>query len=91
MSDTVSQLPPVRENFPDPILRRISSGVSFGPLANGVYLKQEKGKKSKRLYKKTHVEICVGSLSYSYEWTKSHPASMVYSRTPKLQMSQAAS
>lgn len=42
VSDTVSQLPPVRENFPDPIRRRISSGVSFGPLANGVYLKQEK-------------------------------------------------
>lgn len=37
-SDTVSQFPPVNENFPDPIRRRISSGVSFGPLANGVHL-----------------------------------------------------
>lgn len=61
MSDTVSQLPPVRENFPDPILRRISSGVSFGPLANGVYLKQEKGWKSKRSYKKTHLDVCIGA------------------------------
>lgn len=42
VSDTVSQLPPVRENFPDPIRRRISSGVSFGPLANGVYLKRQR-------------------------------------------------
>lgn len=41
VSDTVSQLPPVRENFPDPIRSRISSGVSFGPLANGVYLKKK--------------------------------------------------
>lgn len=69
VSDTVSQLPPVRENFPDPILRRISSGVSFGPLANGVYLKQGKGKKSRHSYKKkkkkTHVEICIGSLSWT--------------------------
>lgn len=36
--DTVSQFPPVSENFPEPIRRRISSGVSLGPLANGVYL-----------------------------------------------------
>lgn len=42
VSDTVSQLPPVKENFPDPIRSRISSGVSFGPLANGVYLTQVK-------------------------------------------------
>lgn len=43
VSDTVSQLPPVRENFPEPIRSRISSGVSFGPLANGVYLTVRKG------------------------------------------------
>lgn len=42
VSDTVSQLPPVKENFPDPIRSRISSGVSFGPLANGVYLTEGK-------------------------------------------------
>lgn len=35
-SETVSQLPPLRENFPLPIRTRISSGVSLGPLANGV-------------------------------------------------------
>lgn len=40
VSDTVSQFPPVKENFPDPIRSRISSGVSLGPLANGVYLKE---------------------------------------------------
>lgn len=40
VSDTVSQLPPVKENFPEPIRSRISSGVSFGPLANGVYLEK---------------------------------------------------
>lgn len=57
VSDTVSQLPPVRENFPDPILRRISSGVSFGPLANGVYLKQEKGKKK---------NTCIKELVWKY-------------------------
>lgn len=35
-SETVSQLPPLKENFPLPIRTRISSGVSLGPLANGV-------------------------------------------------------
>lgn len=54
VSDTVSQLPPVNENFPDPIRSRISSGVSFGPLANGVYLagvKAEIGENKQSDYK----------------------------------------
>lgn len=38
MSETVFQFPPLRVNFPLPIRVRISSGVSLGPLANGVYL-----------------------------------------------------
>lgn len=37
-SETVSQLPPLKEKFPLPIRNRISSGVSLGPLAKGVYL-----------------------------------------------------
>lgn len=37
-SDTVFQFPPLRVNLPLPIRVRISSGVSLGPLANGVYL-----------------------------------------------------
>lgn len=49
LSDTVSQLPPVKENFPDPIRRRISSGVSFGPLANGVYLTGKRQRLGKRI------------------------------------------
>lgn len=43
-SDTVSQFPPLRENLPLPIRNRISSGVSFGPLAKGVYLHRAKPK-----------------------------------------------
>jgi len=39
-SDTASQLPPVRVKRPLPIRLRISSGVSSGPLANGVKLEQ---------------------------------------------------
>lgn len=38
VSETVFQFPPLRVNFPLPIRVRISSGVSLGPLANGVYL-----------------------------------------------------
>jgi len=37
-SDTVSQLPPERANFPLPMRAKISSGVSSGPLAKGVKL-----------------------------------------------------
>lgn len=37
-SDMESQFPPERAYFPLPILARISSGVSSGPLANGVNL-----------------------------------------------------
>ncbi len=40
-SDTESQFPPLRENFPLPMRNRISSGVSLGPLAKGVYLHRE--------------------------------------------------
>lgn len=36
-SDTVFQFPPFKVNFPLPIRANISSGVSSGPLANGVY------------------------------------------------------
>lgn len=43
-SDTASQLPPVRVKWPLPIRLRISSGVSSGPLANGVKLEQLKTK-----------------------------------------------
>lgn len=39
-SDMESQLPPDRENFPLPIRARISSGVSSGPLAKGVNLRE---------------------------------------------------
>lgn len=46
-SETVSQLPPLRENFPLPIRTRISSGVSLGPFANGVQLMEEKKKNNK--------------------------------------------
>ena len=38
--DTESQFPPTRENFPSPILAKMSFGVSFGPLAKGVCLKE---------------------------------------------------
>lgn len=41
MSEIVSQLPPLTENFPPPIRDRISSGVSLGPFANGVQLRRE--------------------------------------------------
>ena len=41
MSEIVSQLPPLTENFPPPIRVRISSGVSLGPFANGVQLRRE--------------------------------------------------
>lgn len=40
VSETVFQFPPLRVNFPLPIRVRISSGVSLGPLANGVYLER---------------------------------------------------
>lgn len=40
VSETVFQFPPLRVNFPLPIRVRISSGVSLGPLANGVYLEK---------------------------------------------------
>lgn len=40
VSETVFQFPPLRVNLPLPILVRISSGVSLGPLANGVYLER---------------------------------------------------
>lgn len=43
-SDTASQLPPVRVKRPLPIRLSISSGVSSGPLANGVKLGQLKTK-----------------------------------------------
>ena len=36
--DTVSQLPPDNTNLPSPIRARISPGVSFGLVANGVCL-----------------------------------------------------
>ena len=39
--DTESQFPPLRVNFPSPIRDRMSFGVSFGPLANGVWLKED--------------------------------------------------
>lgn len=41
MSEIVSQLPPLMENFPPPIRVRISSGVSLGPFAKGVQLARE--------------------------------------------------
>lgn len=41
MSEIVSQLPPLMENFPPPIRVRISSGVSLGPFAKGVQLGRE--------------------------------------------------
>ena len=40
-SETEVQYPPLRENFPLPMRARISSGVSSGPLANGVKLETE--------------------------------------------------
>lgn len=40
VSETVFQFPPLRVNLPLPIRVRISSGVSLGPLANGVYLEE---------------------------------------------------
>ena len=40
--ETESQFPPDKENFPTPIRARMSLGVSFGPLANGVCLKYKK-------------------------------------------------
>ena len=36
--ETESQFPPVNVNLPSPIRPKISLGVSFGPLANGVCL-----------------------------------------------------
>lgn len=42
-SETVLQFPPLRENVPPPIRTRISSGVSLGPFANGVYLEKAEG------------------------------------------------
>jgi hypothetical protein len=41
-SDMESQFPPERAYFPQPILARISSGVSSGPFANGVNLRSER-------------------------------------------------
>ena len=41
--DTDVQYPPLSENFPLPIRARISSGVSSGPLANGVKLETDAG------------------------------------------------
>lgn len=41
VSEIVFQFPPLRVNFPLPIRVRISSGVSLGPLANGVYLEKK--------------------------------------------------
>ena len=48
-SDTASQLLPVRVKRPLPILPNISSGVSSGPLANGVKLEKEKERISGRV------------------------------------------
>lgn len=79
-SETELQYPPVRENFPLPIRARISSGVSSGPLANGVNLRKSPVSVE---YKHTLKTIVLGLHTY--------PVNIVYRRTPKLQISQAAS
>lgn len=60
VSETVSQFPPLRVNFPLPIRVRISSGVSLGPLANGVYL--EKSPPSEGIASGPHPRVRGGGL-----------------------------
>lgn len=93
MSEIVSQLPPLMENFPPPIRVRISSGVSLGPFAKGVQL----GRKERALDLLTRWEER-HSCPHRAHWGQGsqpqplpYPASIVYSRTPRLQMSQPSS
>lgn len=51
-SETVSQFPPLRENLPLPMRNRISSGVSLGPFAKGVYLHRAEEEKKERKKRK---------------------------------------
>lgn len=85
-SDTASQLPPVRLKWPLPILLKISFGVSSGPLANGVKLVKRKETENEFVRERERGENVFDSV-----WVHTHPASMVYSKTPKLQMSQPSS
>lgn len=88
-SDTASQLPPVRVKRPLPIRLRISSGVSSGPLANGVKLKNECGYVIRFYVWKLRVQ-CLLIMRVNV-CARSYPASIVYSNTPRLQMSQPSS
>lgn len=115
MSEIVSQLPPLTENFPLPIRVRISSGVSLGPFANGVELRTEETAFDllPRNPAREHLQVaatdeersnCHHGACLRARWLVvtvpavafqqdrgAYPASIVYRRTPRLQMSQPSS
>lgn len=91
MSEIVSQLPPLMENFPPPIRVRISSGVSLGPFAKGVHLGREERALDLLTRRGTAVPTEHTGDRGSQPKPLPYPASIVYSRTPRLQMSQPSS